>query len=293
MGEGWLVRGSVSDRVWRRAGFLLVSCLLIAAFVYGRASASVNPEASRHSTESPHSEPASADRASAGSRRDNKSNIREQVPGKHLKRYLRWKTEFLSTESGRRQWQRFAEDDDFTLTITVSQEFGGGGLVTDYAWNSAGKLVAARIILGSELDGGILSPFYYPVTGALTPANEPWHVSGDVLAAVKMAHEFGHVSSAAAADPTLYQQQNRLIAAYLKIFKENGYKALDPRLTDLSRRLEGTPADIKRLREYEAETFALAFVRERIKGEQGADALFRRMRKVIEEYAAGHIQLTE
>lgn len=218
-----------------------------------------------------------------------KDGVKEIVPDKYLKKYSRWKSEYLSTEAGRRQWGRYAGDENFSLTITVSPELGGGGVVGGYRWDVSGRLVAATINLGSDLEGGALSPFYYPVTSALAPANEPERVSGQLLAAAKMAHEFGHINRAAEADAAVYQLQNELMASYAKIFEDSRYNAKDPRLLELARRLGGTPSEIKKGREHGAEANTLIFLKERLSGEQGDAALFRVIRKSIKEYANGHL----
>ena len=140
-------------------------------------------------------------------------NVKEFVPARYLKKYLRWKTEYLSTEAGRTQWERYARDGSFTLTIIVSPDMGHGGIVGGYRWDASGKLVAASVVLGG------------------------------------------------------------------------------PRLAEITRRMGGTPSEIKREREYGAEANALLFLEERMRGEQGDRALFRRIRKSIHEYAEGRFQL--
>jgi hypothetical protein len=215
--------------------------------------------------------------------------VRESVPDKYLKKYLRWKAEYLSTEAGRRQWQRYA-DGKFVLTITVSPELGRGGLVSNYRWDGAGKLVGATITLGSGLDGGLPPSLYYPVTSALATAEESSGLSGDVLAAAKMAHEFGHVNRAADVGAALYERQNKLTATYAKLFEESGYNARDPRLAEVTRLLGGTPFEVKREREHSAEANALLFLQERMAAGAGKRALFRRIRKSVKEYGKEHLQ---
>lgn len=219
--------------------------------------------------------------------------IKEVVSEKYLKRYRRWKDEYLSTEAGRRQWARYARDEGFMLTIIIAPELGQGGIVNGYRWDETGKLVAATINLGSGLDDGALPSFYYPVTSALAPVNEPERVRGEILAAAKLAHEFGHVNRAAEAGANPYQLQNDLIPVYAKLFKENGYNGRDPQLAELARRMGGTPPEIKRAREYAAEANALVFLEERMSGEDADGALFRRIKKSVKEYADGHIQLSK
>lgn len=222
--------------------------------------------------------------------REQTGGVREPVPDKYLKKYLRWKAEYLSTEAGRRQWRRYADDERFTLTVTVSPELGRGGLVSDYRWDEAGRLVGATITLGDGLDGGLPPSLYYPVTSALAAAEEADGLSGDILAAAKLAHEFGHVNRAADTGAALFERQNKLAARYAELFEESGYNARDPRLDDVTRMLGGTPFEVKREREHRAEANALVFLQERMSAEAGKNALFRQIRKSVEEYGEKHLQ---
>jgi hypothetical protein len=218
------------------------------------------------------------------------NGVRESVPDKYLKKYLRWKEEYLSTEAGRRQWERYAANEQFTLTINVSPELGQGGLVSDYEWDEAGQLVAATITLGSALDDGLPSSLYYPVTSALAAAEDRSGLR-DVLAAAKLAHEFGHINRAADIGAALFERQNRLAATYARLFAESGYNARDRRLAEVTRMLGGTPFEVKREREHWAEANALIFLQERMSSAAGKGALFKRIRKSIEEYGEDHLQL--
>jgi YD repeat-containing protein len=138
--------------------------------------------------------------------------IREDIPEKYLKRYQDWKKEFLSTQTGHRQWQTYAQSTNFLLTITFNRGNRNGG-ETEYKWNGSGRLVAATITLGSKLDRGYPNPIYYPVMNSLSQQSS-YTVSGNTLAATKLAHEFGHVIRMMATDPALYRLQNQLIPAY-------------------------------------------------------------------------------
>lgn len=220
--------------------------------------------------------------------REAKRGVREAVPDKYLKKYRRWKAEYLSTGEGRRQWRRYADDERFTLTITVSQELGRGGIVSDYRWDEAGRLVGATITLGSGLDGGLPPTLYYPVTSALGAAEEVAGLSGDILAAAKLAHEFGHVNRAADTGAALFERQNTLSARYARLFEESGYNPRDPRVAEVTRLLGGTPFDIQLAREHGAEANTLAFLRERMSDESGRGALFRQIRKSVSEYGEKH-----
>jgi len=76
--------------------------------------------------------------------------IKEVIPAKYATRYLAWKKDFLSTEAGREQWDIYAKNQEFTLTITVSRENAEGAATGKYRWDPSGKLVAATITLGDR-----------------------------------------------------------------------------------------------------------------------------------------------
>src|SRR4026207_120199 len=63
---------------------------------------------------------------------DNGGGIREDIPAKYAERYQAWKTEFLSTESGRQQWQRYATDPVLKLTITFTRDNAEGATTGKY-----------------------------------------------------------------------------------------------------------------------------------------------------------------
>jgi hypothetical protein len=211
--------------------------------------------------------------------------IREVIPEKYLNRYLGWKKDFLSTQAGRDQWAAYENNPQFTLTITVSSENAEGATTGKYRWNQAGKLVAATIVLGNRLDDGYPSPIYFPVMNSLiaTESSEP--LSGNTLAATKMAHEFGHVLRTAQVDPHIYQLQSQLIPQYNKIFLNNGRKADDPRLLSLAEQMGGTPVTIWEDREYWGETNAMVYLRDRITEDSLRCFLFNRIRHSIDLYA--------
>src|SRR5688572_20837295 len=48
--------------------------------------------------------------------------IREDIPKKYRDRYERWKAELLLTEFGRLQWDAYAANKSFVLTIKVSDD---------------------------------------------------------------------------------------------------------------------------------------------------------------------------
>ena len=211
--------------------------------------------------------------------------IKEVIPAKYTERYLAWKKDFLSTEAGREQWDIYAKNPDFTLTITVARDNAEGAATGKYRWDSSGKLVAATITLGSRLDNGYPNPIYFPVMNSLISTESYVPISGNTLAATKIAHEFGHVIRTAQVDSHLYQLQGQLIPQYNKIFLTNGRKAGDPKLEDLAQQMGGTPVMIWEDREYWGETNAMLYLRDRITSDDMRCSLFNRIRHSVDLYA--------
>ena len=211
--------------------------------------------------------------------------IKEVIPAKYATRYLAWKKDFLSTQAGRDQWAIYANNPQFTLTITVSRENAEGAATGKYRWDQSGKLVAATITLGSRLDNGYPNPIYFPVMNSLMTTESYVPISGNTLAATKIAHEFGHVIRTSQVDSLLYQLQGQLIPQYNKIFLTNGRKAGDPKLMDLAQQMGGTPVMIWEDREYWGETNAMLYLRDRITENDMRCSLFSRIRHSVDLYA--------
>lgn len=214
--------------------------------------------------------------------------IREQVPPKYAARYLHWKQEFLATETGRQQWAFYQNNRDFTLTVVISPDNPEGGNTANYKWNEGGKLVAATITLGCRLDLGIPNPVYFPVMNSLLPSETSRNITGETLAATKIAHEFGHVNRTAKGDPVLYQLQVQLMPQYNRIFLSNGRDAGDPRLVELARRMGATPVEIWEDREYWGETNAMLYLRDRFVDDGFRCLLFSRIKRSVDLYARGY-----
>lgn len=218
------------------------------------------------------------------------NNLREVIHDRFQKRYLKWKAEYLSTEAGRELWKRYARNSAFTLTITVSAEKGKNAEVGGYRWDEGGRLIAATIMLGSQIDKGYPNPFTYPVTSSLAPTEFSPHIDGSVLAATKLAHEFGHINYAANSDTELFQVQNKLIPIYNKIFFANGRNIHDPQLVELAEQMKGIPSKIGRDRELWAEASALTYLREKCPEEKTCRPIFKTIQRAIKEYAKEHME---
>lgn len=214
--------------------------------------------------------------------------IREAVPNEYRVRYQRWKDELLATKYGRILWDSYAANREFLLTIKVagSRKFGAG--TDDFEWDGNGKLIAATITLGKDLDKGFPDPIYYPVMNSLSMSMESTGIDGSVLASTKLAHEIGHVNFTAEANSRVFQRQDRLIAAYYKIFLNNGYNTGDPRLVELSRELGRDPIEIWEDREYWSEVSAMKFLVERIKNETYYCSVLNKVRRNINNFARNY-----
>jgi hypothetical protein len=211
--------------------------------------------------------------------------IKEEIPYRFRDRYEAWKNEFVSTETGRRQWEMYARNKSFTLTINVSTDNCQGATTGKFKWNDAGELTGATITLGCQLDEGYPDPVYYPVMNSLSWRGVSEITSGRLLAATKIAHEFGHVNRALSVDGTLYRLQNQLMPVYKRIFLNNGHNTRDPRLVNLARQMGGTSVEIWEDREYWGEVNAMLYLRDRIPEKNSRCVLFSKIRRTVEAYA--------
>ena len=225
-----------------------------------------------------------ADERSAGAGSDT-GGVREVIPPKYEKRYQEWKSEFLSTDIGRAQWEMYAHHTRMVLTITIGGKNAEGAGTGNYKWNDKGELIAATVVLGERLDTGYPSAVYYPVMNALEPFESKQLIDGTMLAATKIAHEFGHVMKMSTTPQELYNLQVKLVPSYNKFFLSNGYNVNDPRLVDLAQKMGGNPVQIWEDREYWGEANAMLFLRDRVAKEKFHCHLFGKIKRAVEEYA--------
>jgi len=218
------------------------------------------------------------------------AGIHEEIPRKYENRYQEWRNEFLSTDIGRAQWEMYAHHPRLALTITISGNNAKGAGSGKYKWNDAGELVAATITLGSDVDRGFPSSVYYPVMNALEPFQSARLIGGSVLAATKLAHEFGHVMRISSTPEPLYKLQVELVPAYNKIFLSNGHNVNDPLLVEMAKKMGGNPVEIWEDREYWGEANAMLFLRDRVEKEKFHCRLFAKIKQAVEEYAKDYEQ---
>jgi hypothetical protein len=226
--------------------------------------------------------------ASAPAASDEQGGIREAIPDKFKERYEEWKNEFLSTEVGRAQWEMYAHHPRLVLTITVAESNAQGAGTGKYKWDDRGELVAATISLGNQINQGFPSSVYWPVMNSLEPFEASKLINGNVLAAAKLAHEFGHVMKVAGTPEKLFKSQAQLSQVYNKIFLSNGYNTDDPRLVKLAMEMGGTPVEIWEDREYWGEANAMLYLRDRVAKEKFHCKLFGKIKQAVEQYAKNY-----
>jgi hypothetical protein len=214
--------------------------------------------------------------------------LREVIPPKYQRRYDEWKSEFLSTDIGKAQWEMYASHPRLVLTITIGGKNAEGAGTGQYKWNDKGELVAATIILGERIDSGYPSAVYYPVMNALEPFESKQLIGGSVLAATKIAHEFGHVMKISSTSQELYHS-GQAGSAY-NIFLSNGYNVNDPRLVEIASKIGGNPVEIWEDREYWGEANAMLYLKDRVEKEKFHCRLFGKIKRAVEEYAKDYEQ---
>jgi len=214
--------------------------------------------------------------------------IKEDIPAKYQQKYQKWKDELLASDYGREEWEKYANNKNFILTITMSGKEGQGAGTGEYKWNDSGELVEATITLGTKIDSGFPNPIYFPVMNSLSGYNESYEINGNIVAAAKFAHEFGHVNSTAKTSSTIFRLQNTLMPTYNKILLDNGYNVHDQRLLDLVAQMGGTPVEIWENREYWGETNAMRYLLARINKEGFYCSVVSKIENNVKVYAKGY-----
>ncbi len=223
--------------------------------------------------------------------------IKEDIAKKFQQKYQKWKSELLSTEFGRQQWKKYQRNPNFVLTVTVSGKSGHGAGTEKYQWDENGNLIGATIVLGSKIDSGFPSPAYFPIMNSLAINKPLYRISGEILAAAKFAHEFGHINLTEKTNSDLFVRQNKLMPVYNSILLENGYDTTDQRLLELVSQMGGTPVEVWENREYWGEANAMLFLLDRINRENFYCQVFSKMRRNVKTYAQNYeerfIQINE
>ena len=127
------------------------------------------------------------------------------------KAYEKWKAAYLATEQGRKTWERYQNDKNFTLNIVVadrgSDSKNRSAMVGDFKFDSDGNFIGSTMTLGrnlgKDLPGDTES---YPSLSALDTQDSA------KIGASKIAHEFGHLDDLKGLGTTFYEQQKILDA---------------------------------------------------------------------------------
>lgn len=211
--------------------------------------------------------------------------IREDIPKSFQEKYQKWKEEFLSTDFGRQQWEKYSNNKQFILTIVISDEKGKGAKTDTYLWDEQGNVAGATITLGNKIDKGFPDPVYYPVMNSLSSDVGAYSVTGNVLAATKFAHEFGHVNQLFETNKDLFRLQDTLMPVYNKFFLKNGHNTRDTYLTNLAQQMGGTPMKIWEDREYWSEVNAMNYLNEKINKENFYCTVVNKIKSNVGLYA--------
>ncbi len=216
------------------------------------------------------------------------AGIQELVPNEFQNRYSEWKQEFLSTEFGSKLWATYSAKSDFLLTIKVNKKDNKGAGTGDYKWDENGLLIGATISLGTKIDRGFPDPIYYPVMNSMSGFADRSEIDGNVLAATKFAHEFGHVNLTLDSNQEKLKLENKLIPVYNSIFLKNGYNIRDQKLVNLADQMGGTPTEIWENREYWGEASAMNFLLEKTSKKEFYCSLVRKINENVTRFAKGY-----
>ena len=132
------------------------------------------------------------------------------------KAYEKWRDKLLSTEEGRKTWERYKKDPNFKLKIVVADRGNEGknksAIVDSFTYDSQGNLAGATMTLGRNLGKGVPGVGGgYIVMGNLDEAA----MDSATLGAIKMAHEFAHLDDYRSMG-TSFQERQQLMEAHMK-----------------------------------------------------------------------------
>ncbi len=215
----------------------------------------------------------------------NESGIKVKIEKKYEERFQKWKAEFTSTEFGREQWDFYADNKNFLLTIKISDDKKQGAKTDDYLWDENDNFVGATITLGNKPEKGFPDPVYYPVMNSLASGKS---VEGDILAATKLAHEIGHVNQTFKENKESFELRTKLTPVYISIFLKNGHNARDEKLVEIAEQMGGTPMKIWESREYWSEVNAMLFLKEKFSKEVFLCNVFGKIKTNVETYAKNY-----
>jgi RHS repeat-associated protein len=206
---------------------------------------------------------------------------------KDNKDYQEWKKAYLATKAGKAMWDKYNDDKNFNLTITMGDNAGGKygaeTIINKDSFNSVGKLVSANIILGSEFAKKAASGDY-PIGSQTTDTDSSMSSGGTYISRTDravgfLAHEFGHVEDANKAGGEKWLKESSLLEQNKANFEKLGAKGLDS--PDLLKQCGGCKSisDLKVNREIRAEASSIPTIQQHY-----GKKIPRRIKDAIKEF---------
>jgi RHS repeat-associated protein len=207
------------------------------------------------------------------------------------KDYQSWKKAYLSTKAGQAEWNKYNDNHNVTITITMGANAGGKeGAETTPSFDANGKFTGATIVLGTDFaKGDRLNSSEYPISSSMTGTAEYGAIISRTDRAVDFfAHEFGHVDDAQK-QGALWVQQTGLLKQSKEGFEKQGqawfntsqYKQIVSQLGD-------TPANISTGRENRAEAAVIPVMRDYYGKGAGHGSMPSRVKQAIQNYEKAH-----
>jgi RHS repeat-associated protein len=208
------------------------------------------------------------------------------------KNYQGWKKAYLSTNAGRSEWDKYANDHSITITISMGTNAGGKeGAETTPTFDSKGRLTSATIVLGTNFaKNDRLDSTDYPVTSSLVQSAEHSNSTIDrtTRAVDFLAHEFGHVDDDQK-QGALWVQQTELMKQNLEGYGKEGQAWFNTsQYQKIVSELGDTPANISTQREVRADGAVIPVLRDYYAKGAGHGSMPSRVKQAIQNYEKAH-----
>jgi RHS repeat-associated protein len=210
------------------------------------------------------------------------------------KDYQEWKKAYLSTKAGQAEWNKYNDNHNVTITITMGTNAGGKeGAETTPSFDAKGNFTGATIVLGTDFaKNDQLNTSEYPISGSMTGTAEHSNsiISRTDRAVDFFAHEFGHVDDAQK-QGALWVQQTELLKQSQEGFAKQGQAWLNSNeYKQIVSRLGDTPANISTGREHRAEAAVIPVMRDYYAKGAGHGSMPSRVKQAIQNYEKAHPQ---
>lgn len=212
---------------------------------------------------------------------------------KDNKDYQEWKKAFIATKDGKATWDKYHNDKNFSLSITIGDNEGGkyGAETKDHKFNDAGALVGASIVLGTDFAKKAPGdPGDYPVLSSMSDSDTHMTTGGTPIgrrdrAVAFLAHEFGHVDDAAQLGKARWERDRALLEENLANFKKFGQAGLNN--PDLLKRCGCQNIyEISMSRENRAERYAIPTIQQYFQKNGGIP---HRVKNAIKEFSKKNV----